>query len=469
LQQQDPGVSERFWRAYLQPLAGPTLLAHVMPWQQPGSGHGTWQWQLSPAQTQALQRLAQAERLTLNTIVQGVWALLLQRYTGQRTVVFGATVAGRPASLCGAEHLVGLCINTLPVVHSPPSQPSVVAWLRALQADAVALREHEHTPLYEIQRWAGQSGQALFDSLLVFENYPVHASLRQPPAGVRLGDVRTVEATHYALTIAVTVGTTLEMRFDYDRAQFDETGVARLSAHLAYLLAQVMAHPARAVETLGLLTAEAAAQVAAWNTRPACVVHDTSVPALISRQAKIRPEAVALVYAGQQLTYGVLERRANQLAQRLLRLGVRVGLSVERSLAMIVGMLGIWKAGGAYVPLDPVYPSERLAYMLTDAGIGLLVRQHRLWAQRAVPAGVLCVDLEDDRLDAEPATPPAVRLLPEHLALRDLHVGLDRHTERSRSVPWPAEHALSDHGGTLWDNAGRPRLALCIVERRCRG
>ena len=254
----------------------------------------------------------------------------------------------------------------------------------------------------------------------MFENYPVDAALRQPPAGVRLGDVRTVETTHYALTIAVTVGTTLEMRFDYDRAQFDETGVARLSAHFAHLLAQVVEHPARAVGVLALLTAAEEAQVAAWNTRPQRVVHDTSVPAWISRQAQIRPEAVALVYAGQQLTYGVLERRANQLAQRLIRLGVgpevRVGLSVERSLAMIVGMLGIWKAGGAYVPLDPVYPPERLAYMLTDAGIGLLVTQRRVWAPLPVPAGVLCVDLEDDTLSVEPATEPAVRLLPEHLA-----------------------------------------------------
>jgi amino acid adenylation domain-containing protein len=420
LQQQDLSASERFWRTRLQAVEARTLLARALSLQQPGSGHGTWRWQLSAAQTQALQRCAQAERLTLNTVVQGVWTLLLQRYTGQRTVVFGATVAGRPASLPGAEQMIGLFINTLPAVQSPPLGQAVGVWLRALQADTVALREYEHTPLYEIQRWAGQGGQALFDTLLVFENYPVDVALRAPEARAYFSDVRTVATTNYALTVSVTVGETLEMRFDYARAQFDASAVAQLSAHCAHLLAQVVEDPARAVGDLELLTAQEWEQVAAWNTLPQRFAPDMPVPAWMCRQAQTQPEAVALVYEEQQLTYEMLERRANQLAQRLVRLGVgpevRVGLSVERSLEMVVGMLGIWKAGGAYVPLDPVYPSERLAYMLADAGVALLVTQSTMQERLPVPDGMLCVVLEDATLDEEPATAPAVTLAPEHLA-----------------------------------------------------
>jgi amino acid adenylation domain-containing protein len=420
LQHQDPVASEHFWRGRLQAVEAPTLLASTIALRQPGSGHGTWRWRLSPAHFQALQRLARAERLTLNTIVQGVWALLLQRYTGRPTVVCGATVAGRPARLPGAERLIGLCINTIPVVQSPPPRQPAAEWLRALQAEAVALREHEHTPLYEIQRWAGQGGQTLFDSLLVFENYPVDAALRTPPAGVHINDVRTVETTNYALTLGVTVGQTLEVQYDYDRAQFDEPSVARISAHIGHLLEQVIEHPGRIVGEIELLTGEERTRITGWNTLPQHPVPNMPVPTLIRARAQTQPEATALVYAEQQLTYGALERRANQLAQRLVRLGVRpevrVGLSVERSPAMIVGMLGIWKASGAFVPLDPAYPPERLAHMLADAGITLLVTQRRIQALLPVPVGVRCIDLDDDTLNTEPDAAPTVPLSPEHLA-----------------------------------------------------
>jgi amino acid adenylation domain-containing protein len=416
LQQQDATASERFWRHALQAVEAPTLLARAVLQHQPGSGYGTWHWRLPVAPTRALQRFARAERLTLSTVIQGLWALLLQRYTGQRTVVFGVTVAGRPAQLPGAEYLVGLCINTIPMVQSPPPQPRAAAWLRAVQADAVALREYEHTPLYDIQRWAGQGGQALFDTLLVFENYPVDAALSA--LGQQVKDVHTVETTNYALTLGVTVGDTLEIRYDYDRAQFDAAGVAQLGTHFAQLLAQVVENPA--VRCLELLSAAEWQRVRTWNALPQRVAPHPPVPVWISRQARSRPEAVALVYEDHCLTYAGLEERANRLAQRLVRLGVgpeaRVGLGVERSLAMVVGMLGIWKAGGACVPLDPVYPPERLAYMLADAGIAVLITQRQVQARLPVPAGVRCVDLEADLLDAEPATAPALRLLPEHLA-----------------------------------------------------
>ncbi|MEN1395717.1 condensation domain-containing protein, partial [Pseudomonas aeruginosa] len=128
--------------------------------------------------TRQLASFAQGQKVTLNTLVQAAWALLLQRHFGQETVAFGATVAGRPAELPGIEAQIGLFINTLPVITAPQPQQSVADYLQGMQALNLALREHEHTPLYDIQRWAGHGGEALFDSILVFENFPVAEALR---------------------------------------------------------------------------------------------------------------------------------------------------------------------------------------------------------------------------------------------------------------------------------------------------
>ncbi len=134
--------------------------------------------------------------MTLNTLVQGAWVLLLQRYCGQRTVVFGSTVAGAAGGPTGAQEMLGLFINTLPVVQSPPSEQRVGAWLRELQTQNLLLREHEHIALNEVQRWAGHAGQTLFDTIMVFENYPVDEALRaRSNQALRIGVPVTVETT----------------------------------------------------------------------------------------------------------------------------------------------------------------------------------------------------------------------------------------------------------------------------------
>ncbi|MFP3518941.1 condensation domain-containing protein, partial [Pseudomonas sp. SIMBA_077] len=134
---------------------------------------------LDEAQTRSLGEFARQQKVTVNTLVQAAWLLLLQRYTGQDSVVFGATVSGRPAELKGVEQQIGLFINTLPVVAAPLPQLSVSDWLQAVQERNLALRDFEHTPLYDVQRWAGLGGEALFDNILVFENYPVSEALEK--------------------------------------------------------------------------------------------------------------------------------------------------------------------------------------------------------------------------------------------------------------------------------------------------
>ncbi|MGE6825835.1 AMP-binding protein, partial [Pseudomonas soli] len=322
---------------------------------------------------------------------------------------FGATVAGRPAELAGVEEQLGLFINTLPVVASPRPEQTVGDWVQQVQALNLALREHEHTPLYEIQRWAGWSGEALFDNILVFENYPVAEALQQgAPQGLQFGEVQNQEQTNYPLTLVVQVGERLEASFSFDRQCFSELAIDQLAGHFRHLLAQLAADGQRALGALSLPVEDQ--QVVASYPSTACTQE------LIEAQAACTPEAIAVTFAGQALSYDQLNRRANRLAHKLRAQGVGpdvlVGIAVERGFEMIVGLLAILKAGGAYVPLDPEYPQDRLSYMMEDSGIQLLLTQGHLLAGLPVPAHVRSLSLEDDLTDYSDENP-------EHLTQPD--------------------------------------------------
>ncbi|MBF8723838.1 non-ribosomal peptide synthetase, partial [Pseudomonas guariconensis] len=421
LQRQDLAASEAFWKGRVARLGAPTALAQALP-KPAGTGHGDHYRTLSAGHCEGLERFARQQKVTLNTLVQAAWLVLLQRYTGQQTVAFGATVAGRPPELRGIERQVGLFINTLPVIATPDIDQPLLPWLQQLQQDNLAAREHEHTPLFEIQRWAGQSGVALFDTLLAFENYPVAEALAQgPDIGLAFGEVQNQEQTSYPLCLAVNLGAQLSLHFSYDQACFDGATVAQIAGSLETLLEQLVRSDAQTrLGELALLSCAAAEdQQLAWNSTSvtydlACTVHQR-----FEQQAATQPQAPALTFAGRQLNYAELNARANQLAHLLIARGVGpdvlVGIAAERSLAMVVGLLAILKAGGAYVPLDPEYPRERLAYMLEDSGVKLLLTQRRLLADLPVE-GVDCLLLDELQLGAQPTHNPDVAVDGEGLA-----------------------------------------------------
>ncbi|WPO00380.1 non-ribosomal peptide synthetase [Pseudomonas sp. MUP55] len=426
LQSQDKAVSQAFWKDQLIGLQEPTRLARSTQAQQDMSlaVNGEHRLSLDAAQTGRLKTFAQRNKVTLNTLVQGAWLLLLAHHTGQATVAFGATVAGRPAQLRGIEQQVGLFINTLPVVATPDAQMPVSQWLQQIQQQNVSLREQEHTPLFEIQRWASLGGEALFDSILVFENYPVSEALEQgAPSGLRFGTVHSLEQTHYPLTVLLAIGDSLGLEFNYDRQAFSAAHIQRLAEHFQQLL---MALADDASRRLGALPSIAAAEretvVRAWNATAAAYPLDQAVHQLIEAQVERTPQAAALVFAGQTLSYAQLNARANRLAHRLMAAGVGpdvlVGLALERSTEMVIGLLAVLKAGGAYVPLDPEYPRERLAYMLQDSGVQLLLTQAHLQAQLPLPAGVQSLVLEsgDAWLDAFSDRNPNIAIHGENLA-----------------------------------------------------
>ncbi|MFJ4454606.1 amino acid adenylation domain-containing protein [Pseudomonas sp. NPDC089392] len=406
LQGQDAAVAEAFWKVQLAVLDEPTRLAQAIAGSADasGSGYGDHRLSFDREQTARIEAFARANRVTVNTLVQSAWLLLLQRCTGQASVCFGATVAGRPADLPGVEEQIGLFINTLPVIGAPRAEQTVAEWIGQVQAGNLAVREFEHTPLYDVQRWAGQGGDALFDSILVFENYPVAEALQQgAPGGLRFGDVAVQEQTNYPLTLVVELGATLSMQYSHDRALWSDETIGRLAGYFANLLQALVENAETVIGELPMLgQPEQQKVVEGWNATQAAYPDERSIHQLIEAQVFATPDAPALVFAEQTLTYAELNRRANRLAYKLREQGVGpdvlVGIAMERSLEMVIGLLGIVKAGGAYVPLDPDYPQDRLSYMFEDSGIALLLTQSHLRDSLPIPAGLRSLDLDSEDL-----------------------------------------------------------------------
>ncbi|MDD1961411.1 non-ribosomal peptide synthase/polyketide synthase [Pseudomonas sp. 39004] len=424
LQGQDAAVAESFWKAQLAGLDEPTRLAQAIAGSAgvAGTGYGDHRLAFDAEQTARIEAFARANRVTVNTLVQSAWLLLLQRCTGQASVCFGATVAGRPADLAGVEEQIGLFINTLPVIGAPRAEQTVAEWIGQVQASNLAVREFEHTPLYDVQRWAGQGGDALFDSIMVFENYPVSEALQQgAPGSLRFGNVAVQEQTNYPLTLVVELGATLSMHYNHDRTRWNDETIGRLAANFADLLLALVADTGSVVGELPMLgLQEQQLMVERWNDTQAAYPDQRSIHSLIEAQAFATPHAPALVFGEQTLSYAELNGQANQLAHKLGELGVGpdvlVGIAMERSLEMVIGLLGIVKAGGAYVPLDPEYPQDRLSYMFADSGIALLLTQSHLRDALPIPAGLRSLDLDTEQLGAYSDANPNIDVAPLNLA-----------------------------------------------------
>ncbi|WP_460207482.1 amino acid adenylation domain-containing protein [Scytonema sp. NUACC21] len=404
LQQQDLTQAEAFWRHTLKGFTAPTPLGIDRALDSTSSleePHSEQLLQLSIAVTSELQSFARQHQLTLNTLIQGAWALLLSRYSSQEDVVFGATFSGRPAALAEVESMVGLFINTLPVRVMVSPTTELLSWLGQLQAQLLELRSYEYSPLVQVQGWSDvPRGLPLFESIVVFENYPVDASLREEGGSLEIRNVGAVEQTNYPLTLAAAPGKQLSLHLSYDCRRFDATTITRMLGHLETLLCGIVTNPEQRLSDLPILTpAERLTLLEEWNCTEVDYPKDLCIHQLFEATVQRTPDAVAIVFEDQILSYCELNRRANQLAHYLRCQGVGpdvlVGICVERSVEMVVGLLGILKAGGAYVPLDPAYPKERLAFMLEDSQVSVLLTQQQLMAALPVHSAQV-VQLDGD-------------------------------------------------------------------------
>ncbi|HEX8821363.1 MAG TPA: amino acid adenylation domain-containing protein, partial [Archangium sp.] len=418
--------SERFWRRSLAGFSEPTELGRSPALQEEsGAGRATRRLHLSAASTEALNAFVRQHGLTLNTVLQGAWALLLGHHAGTRDVVFGTTVSGRPPELPGVEGMVGLFINTLPVrVRLSPDEP-LVPWLQRLQAWLLEMRQHEHSPLVKVQRWSEvPAGTPLFDSLLIFENYPVDTALTAKLPSLEVRDARVLEVDHHPLTLIAAPGRELPLHLAYDGARFDAAHVDRMLGQLRHLLESMVARPEQRLGGLSPVdAAERHRLLKEWSGVRVPPAKGTLLHRLFEKWAVETPEAEAIVFGKERLTYGEVEVRANQLAHHLRGLGVgaesRVVLCLERSPELVIAMLGVLKAGGVYVPVDPAWPAARLQTLLKDSAASRVIAQERTagWLEgQGVQRVVLDTEETREALSREPRTSPGVEVHPGQLA-----------------------------------------------------
>ncbi|MFF7209724.1 non-ribosomal peptide synthase/polyketide synthase [Streptomyces sp. NPDC008238] len=371
----DRDAARAAWRTALAGLEGPTRLVDT-----PADGGpvepAQIRLELSERVTARLAARARELGVTLGTVVQGAWGLLLGRLTGQHDVVFGTTVSGRDVAVDGIDSMVGLFINTLPtrLVWDPAG--GLGTMLRRLQDEQSALLDHQHLGLAEIQRTAGHAGGGeLFDTLVVFENYPAETGLADPSGTVRVTGHAFHDTVHYPLALIVKPGRRMDLRLKHHARRIDAGAVRALGGRLTLLLEAIADDPGRPVASVGLLTPrehETAHLEGAVRDVPA-----TTLPAAIAARTARTPGATAVVYGDTTLTYAELDARAEALAVRLRARGAGPGrfvaVAVPRSAELMVALLGVLKSGAAYLPVDLDYPAERVAYMLADSGATTVV------------------------------------------------------------------------------------------------
>ncbi|MDP3852072.1 MAG: amino acid adenylation domain-containing protein, partial [Luteolibacter sp.] len=381
---QDPAAAARFWDERLAGFTTPTRFGQSTRLTYVFDGHETHQRALPTGLSSRLVEFAQGHGLTMNTLIQGAYALLLGYYSGEDDVLFGVTVSGRPAELVGAEGIVGLLINTLPLRARLPGAAQLIPWLHELQIEGVRMGEFATSSLAEIQRSSQvPAGAPIFDSILVFENYPVNRHRAGFSRNVEIGEVVTHERTHYPLTVVVEPGSQLRLSLNYWPAVLDRALIARMAEHFEALLESMITHPAETLAMMSpLTTSERQRLLRGWSPVSSFEPSSPSLHEDFEKEVARGPDREALVFGGEKWTYEEVNRRANQLARHLRSLGVQsgslVGLLVPRSCDLIVGILAILKAGAAYVPLEPSYPEAKLSFMMEDAGISLLLSHTQL-------------------------------------------------------------------------------------------
>ncbi|WP_051796164.1 non-ribosomal peptide synthetase [Streptomyces sp. NRRL S-87] len=377
----DRQAARAAWGEALAGVEEPTLVRPADPGRTPRVPERL-EFALPAPAAAALAGWARSAGLTMNTVLQGAWALVLARLTGRDDVVFGATVSGRPAELPGVESMVGLFINTVPVRLRLDGGESLGALLERMQREQSALLGHQHLGLAEIQQLTGVG--ALFDTAMVFENYPLDvAALAAATAGsgLVLGGVDGHDAVHYTLGLVARPGAGggLDFRLDHQGDLLDAGQARGVAERLLAVLGALAEHPDTPVGRLGVLPpAERARLLTEWNDSDLPdAARDVTIPGLFEAQVARTPDAVALVHGGTELTYRELNTRANRLARLLVRRGAGperfVAIALHRSVELVVAQLAVLKAGAAFVPLDPGYPADRLAYMLRDSDPALVV------------------------------------------------------------------------------------------------
>ncbi|MDO3679095.1 non-ribosomal peptide synthetase [Paenibacillus ehimensis] len=408
LQRQNQSKARAYWERRLEEYE---TVAKLPESAKAAAGEyvlGRLEFRIDKTRSERLRRLAQRTQTTINTVIQAVWGILLQKVNHTSDVVFGAVVSGRNAGIGGIDELVGLLINTIPVRVSSGPDSRFIDLLKETQRQSLESAQYDYYPLADIQALTALKDK-LIHNKMTFQNYYVDEQFIGFDFEKRLGysvqDFDGYEQTSFDFNVKVVPNEELEVTFSYNELLYDRESVTGVKRHFEHMLEAVAANERIPVSQIEMITAEEKSRILYdFNDTKADYMRqgDTMVE-LFEAQAERRPDHPAVVCGDRLLTYWELNEQSNRLARALRSRGVGadtiVGLLAEPSLEMAVGILGILKSGGAYLPIDPGQPQERIGYMLADAAVRVLVTAGDVGLEKVDFHGE-AVDLCDDVLSA---------------------------------------------------------------------
>ncbi len=385
LEEEDKEEAAEFWEAYLQGYDQHVQLPQKRR-QAEGYQLDSVVLELTEVQTTQLHQLAKTYNVTLNTLLQTAWGILLHKYNASNDAIFGSVVSGRPGFIRGIEAMIGLFINTIPVRIHCSAESSFIDCVQDIQEQALDAADYHYYPLFEIQART-RLNRDLINHIMVFENAPLGQKLQsfndESPLPFHIDNVELTQQTNYDLNVIIIPGDRVHISFDFNAFVYDRETIELVSKRFNSILEQVMYEPDIRVQDIGMVTDEEKQQILeVFNHTEVAYKADSTIHTLFEEQVLKTPDHTAVVFQDKTLTYRALNNKADQLAGLLRRKGVGpnqiVGIMTYHSIEMIIGIMGILKAGGAYVPIDPAYPEDRIQYILEDSGASLLLTQRQL-------------------------------------------------------------------------------------------
>lgn len=410
-----------FWKDYLKGFNEKTPLNLDKISSDERNGYVKKTVSLRKETSKSLSDFARHNQITINILLQSCWALLLRIYSGNDDVIFGSTFSGRPADIEGAEKMVGLFINTLPVRAKIDPKKTFSKWVREFGESYNKLRDFEHSSLADIQKLSDiPSKQNLFDSLFVFENYPVDASLKSNNSSIKIEDLKSFEETNYPLTIISAPGKIINIDAAYDSSLIDEYRIDLLLNHYKNILEYISKNPEQKIFEMEYLTNEEREFLLPLKFSEPLLKKPHVVINHFEEIVKKYPDRIALRFRDEELTYGQLNIEANKLANLINTKNIGpedlVAVYLNRGFEMVISILAILKTGAAYVPIDPNYPKDRVEYILFDSNASLIISESKFESNLSYTLeNLLYIDKIEDIIVKSSSSNLDITIFPENV------------------------------------------------------